>query len=72
MSARATTQITLNGEAHTIDGDLGLSTLLEKLKVRGKRIAVEINGDVVRKADYARVMLRAGDKVEVINFVGGG
>ncbi len=62
----------LNGEPHALDGDARLAALLEKLEVRRKRIAVEINGEVVRKADYDRVMLSAGDKVEVINFVGGG
>lgn len=72
MAQHAAIEIMLNGEPHALDGDARLATLLEKLEVRRKRIAVEINGEVVRKADYDRVMLSAGDKVEVINFVGGG
>ncbi|MGH7948641.1 MAG: sulfur carrier protein ThiS [Candidatus Binataceae bacterium] len=72
MSTTATTQITLNGEPYALDGDARLATLLERLKVRRKRIAVEINGEVVRKSDYDNVALSAGDQVEVINFVGGG
>ena len=72
MSTTATTQITLNGERYALDGDARLATLLERLKVRRKRIAVEINGEVVRKSDYDNVALSAGDQVEVINFVGGG
>jgi len=72
MAQHAAIEIMLNGEPRALDGDARLATLLEKLEVRRKRIAVEINGEVVRKADYDRVMLSAGDKVEVINFVGGG
>ena len=65
-------EIGLNGEALTIEGDLGLEALLKKLDLRPTRVAVEINRVVVAKADYARTRLRAGDQVEIINFVGGG
>jgi thiamine biosynthesis protein ThiS len=64
--------IQLNGEPHTIEGDAGLPALLEKLKLRPTRVAVEINETVVPKAEYARTILKTGDKVEIINFVGGG
>ncbi len=72
MSQRATIDIVLNGEPHRLNGDARLATLLERLKVRRTRIAVEINREVVPKADYDKVVLGAGDQVEVINFVGGG
>jgi len=65
-------KIDLNGEAFTIEGDPGLEALLKKLDLRPTRVAVEINQIVVAKADYARTRLSAGDKVEIINFVGGG
>ena len=65
-------KIDLNGEAFTIEGDPGLEALLKKLDLRLTRIAVEINRMVVAKADYARTRLSDGDKVEIINFVGGG
>jgi sulfur carrier protein len=64
--------INLNGEPYTIDGDAGLPALIEKLALRPTRIAVEINQAVVPKAEYARTILKPGDKVEIINFVGGG
>jgi sulfur carrier protein len=64
--------IDLNGEPHAIDGDPGLEALLKKLDLRPNRVAVEINRTVVPKDDYARTILKAGDQVEVINFVGGG
>jgi sulfur carrier protein len=64
--------IHLNGERYTIEGDAALDALLDKLGARRSRIAVEINNEIVPKAEYTRTMLKDGDNVEVINFVGGG
>ncbi|HTY56099.1 MAG TPA: sulfur carrier protein ThiS [Candidatus Binataceae bacterium] len=64
--------IQLNGKAYPIEDGLRLEALLERLALKRTRIAVEINQQVVPKADYAGVVLRQGDQVEIINFVGGG
>ncbi len=64
--------IQLNGEEHTIEGDAGLVALLDRLKMRRGRVAVEINQAVIPRAQYDAVKLKPGDTVEVINFVGGG
>jgi sulfur carrier protein len=64
--------IQLNGEAYSIEEGLRLETLLERLTLRSARIAVEVNQQVVPKADYSGVVLHRDDKVEIINFVGGG
>jgi sulfur carrier protein len=64
--------IQLNGEEYTIEGDTGLVALLDRLKMRRGRVAVEINQAVIPRAQYDAVKLKAGDRVEVINFVGGG
>ncbi|MGH7248661.1 MAG: sulfur carrier protein ThiS [Pseudomonadota bacterium] len=64
--------ITLNGEPSSIEGDAHLPALIARLGMRPQRIAVEINQQVVPKSDYAATILRAGDEVEIINFVGGG
>jgi sulfur carrier protein len=63
--------INLNGEPHTME-EPALTALLEKLKLAPSRIAVEINYQVVPKANYACTILKAGDNVEIIRFVGGG
>jgi thiamine biosynthesis protein ThiS len=65
-------QIELNGEPYAIDGDARLTALVAKLNVRRGRVAVEINREVIPKASWERVELRPGDKVEIVNFVGGG
>lgn len=64
--------IQLNGEQYTIEGDAGLLALLERLKMRRNRVAVEINRSIVPRARYDTIRLQPGDTVEVINFVGGG
>ncbi len=64
--------IQLNGEEYTVHGDARLPTLLERLRMRRGRIAVEINQSVVPRAQYDSVTLEPGDQVEIVNFVGGG
>jgi sulfur carrier protein len=64
--------ITLNGDSYPIDGDTPLTELLERLKMRRGRVAVEINREIVPKVNYDATIVRAGDSVEIINFVGGG
>ncbi len=64
--------IQLNGEPYVIEGDARLTALIDLLKMKPTRIAVELNREVVPKAEYATVTLREGDELELINFVGGG
>ena len=63
--------VTINGEDYEING----ITLAEYLKTTNydiKRIAVELNGDIVPKASYSATVLLDGDHVEIVSFVGGG
>ena len=64
--------IRLNGAEHSIGGDGALTALIAKLGLTPGRIAVEINREIIPRANYAFVTLKPGDQVEVINFVGGG
>ena len=64
--------ITLNGEAHDIPGPISVAALLQRLEIDGRRVAVELNLAVVKRAAYDRLMITDGDAVEVVNFVGGG
>ena len=64
--------ITLNGDQFPVDGDFQLIALLERLGMRPNRVAVELNREIVPKAKYPQTIVRAGDHVEIINFVGGG
>jgi sulfur carrier protein len=64
--------IQLNGEAFIVDGDARVTALVDRLKLSRRRVAVEVNYSVVPKAQWDEVMLRPGDSVEIVNFVGGG
>jgi len=64
--------IQLNGEPYSINGDTRLLALIEKLNLRRGRVAIELNQSVIPKAEWAGISLRPGDKVEIVNFVGGG
>jgi len=65
-------QITVNGEPREISAGLTVTGLLEQLGVRGERVAVEVNLDVVRREARAERQLAEGDQVEIVSFVGGG
>ncbi len=65
-------EVVLNGEPHTVAGSAQLTTVIDQLKLRRGRVAVEINQVVIPKANWNDIILRPGDMVEIVNFVGGG
>ena len=64
--------IVLNGEKKQVPEDLTVKGLLEHLEIKPERVAVEINEEIVRKATYAETAVKEGDRVEVVQFMGGG
>jgi sulfur carrier protein len=64
--------IRLNGEPFETAGPITVTALLAALKIDGRRVAVEVNLTVLKRAEFDRVELHDGDRVEVVNFVGGG
>ncbi len=68
----ASLAITLNGEPYRLDGETRLVALIAKLGMRPARIAVELNREIVPKSQYETTTVKAGDVLEIINFVGGG
>ena len=64
--------IQLNGEKHDIPQPMTVSALLERLEIDSRRVAVELNLAVVKRALYDSSIVKDGDEVEVVNFVGGG
>jgi thiazole synthase len=65
-------RIYLNGQEQTCLDEERLSSLLDRLGFAGKRIAVEINRDIVPHGDYDEVILRAEDRIEIVHAIGGG
>lgn len=64
--------IRLNGEAHELAAPLSIAALLATLDIDPRRVAVEHNLIVVKRAAYDSTMVNDGDEVEIVNFVGGG
>ncbi len=65
-------QIQLNGENRPLDNDTSLLQLLESLDLIGKRLAIEINGEIIPKSKHASHQLQDGDRVEIVHAIGGG
>lgn len=65
-------KIQLNGEQTEITGGRSVSDLIDSLGLRPERLAVEVNGRIIRRANWTSTTLAEGDKVEVVHFVGGG
>ncbi|MBI5205535.1 MAG: sulfur carrier protein ThiS [Nitrospirae bacterium] len=64
-------RLIINGD--NIDSNAGtVRELLEELKIEPGRVAVEVNLLIIKKAEYESHRLKDGDKIEVVNFVGGG
>ena len=65
-------QIQLNGKAHPLDSSISLADLVERLGLTGKRLAVELNLEIVPRSQYADTRLNDGDRVEIVHAIGGG
>ena len=65
-------RVELNGEPKELAEGTTLLALIEQLSLAPERVAVELNHDVVRRADWPATQLSDGDRVEIVHFVGGG
>jgi thiamine biosynthesis protein ThiS len=65
-------RITLNGDPFELDGPLSVSALLERLAIDPRRVAVEHNLNILKRQAFSEAIVREGDTVEIVNFVGGG
>ena len=65
-------KIQLNGAPYEINYGTNLNELLNKLKIQKNKVAIEVNGEIVEKNKYQNLILNKGDKVEIVNFIGGG
>ncbi len=62
----------VNGTPHRFEQTPNVAQLLEQLALKGKRIAVERNGEIVPRSRFADEILSDGDKLEIVVAVGGG
>lgn len=65
-------KIRLNGDPYELPAPLTITALLAHLAIDPRRVAVERNCTVVKRAAYDAELVVEGDEIEVVNFVGGG
>jgi sulfur carrier protein len=64
--------VVINGEERLLAEGRTIADLLAELRLGGRRIAVEMNRDIVPRAEYASRPICDGDHIEIVQFVGGG
>lgn len=65
-------QVQVNGDAMELPTGATIATLIEKMALAGKRLAVEVNEDIVPRSRHPEFTLSDGDRVEVVHAIGGG
>ena len=65
-------EVILNGEKKEIAENISVKKLLAGLGIKTEQVAVELNLTIVPKTEYENKIIKAGDKIEIISFVGGG
>ena len=67
-----TIEIRLNGEPYQLIQAMKVPDLLAQLDLPTQRVAIELNHDILPRTQWAETILREGDKLEIVHFVGGG
>ena len=65
-------KIKINGKINKIDDKTKLSDLVKNLKVPLKKVAIELNREIVDKKNLNKINLKVNDKIESVHFIGGG
>jgi sulfur carrier protein len=65
-------KIKINGKEKQFDDGLTVKQLLDYFNISVDKVVVEVNGDIIQKENFQKVLLKDGDKVELVQFVGGG
>ena len=65
-------KIKINGKINRINDKTKLSDLVKNLKVPLKKVAIELNREIVNKKRLSKVKLKVNDKIEIVHFIGGG
>ena len=72
MKKKIKIKIRINGKINKIDGKTKLSNLVKNLKVPLKKVAIELNREIVDKKKLDKIFLKMNDKLEIVHFIGGG
>tara|TARA_B100000945_G_scaffold249639_1_gene206209 strand:+ start:574 stop:819 length:246 start_codon:yes stop_codon:yes gene_type:complete len=65
-------KIQLNGKKITLKANFSVKDLIKKYKLNIRKIAIELNGEILPRNEYDRKKLKSNDRVEIVQFIGGG
>ena len=72
MNKKNKIKIIVNGKQMTVNLKFSLKNLIDKLKLPIKKVAIELNREIVNKKRISKIILKSKDKIEIVNFIGGG
>ena len=72
MNQQTTIEITINGEPRPVAAGSSINDLVALLELTAQRLAIELNLSILPRTAWAETELQAGDKLEIVHFVGGG
>ena len=64
--------IAINGEQRTLEDGLNLQQLISMLDLENKRLAIEVNQEIIPRSEHASYILKQDDKIEIVQAIGGG
>lgn len=71
MEAESSMNLTINGESRQVPAET-LSALVEQLGMKADHVAIELNREIIPRAQWPQTRLSDGDQLEIVHFVGGG
>ena len=72
MNSLNVAKIQLNGNSYEVSNGTNLEDLLNKLKIKKNKVAIEVNGNIIERKKYSNLILNKNDKIEIVHFIGGG
>ena len=72
MKKKIKIKIKLNGKTKNVDKNSKLSNIIKNFKIPLKKVAIELNVEIVDKKKLNKISLKTNDKIEIVNFIGGG
>jgi len=65
-------KIRVNGKVKSISDNYNMLDLVKNLKIPMKKIAIELNQEIINKKNIGKIILKKNDKIEIVHFIGGG
>ena len=65
-------EIKVNGKFKSVTENYKISNLIKDLKIPLKKVAIELNQEIIDKKKISKIILKKNDKIEIVHFIGGG